>query len=149
MVKQDIEKVMVFDAKETVKLEGDTGPYLQYTHARAHKILVKAGEQGELEPDPGLLSTRLLSTRFELALAKGIGRLPYVVKEASETLTPRLLALHAYNMALAFNDFYENCPVIAAETQPLRHSRLSLVRCFVQAFGNELRLLGIEPLKEM
>jgi arginyl-tRNA synthetase len=144
MIKPDVKKVLVFDIDETVKLDGDTGPYLQYTYARANKIVEKASVEGKkLEFHAELLSPD------EVLLIKVIGKLPWVIMEASDNLSPRLIAIYAHELADQFNNFYEKYQVIRAETQELRTTRLTLVLTFLQAMRNALAVMGIEALGSM
>jgi len=144
MIKPDVTKLIVFDMVETVRLEGDTGPYLQYTYARANKILEKAAiGESKLVFDAELLSTE------EVSLIKTIGKLPWTIVEASDNLSPRLLGIYAHELADQFNYFYEKHQVIRAETSELRATRLTLVKTFLQAMRNTLTVMGIEALGSM
>jgi len=144
MIKPDVSKLLVFDMEETIRLEGDTGPYLQYTYARANNIIEKAKIAGEkLEFNAELLSQE------ETLLIKTMGKLPWVILEASDNLSPRLLAIYAHELADQFNNFYERHQVIRAETPELRATRLILVKTFLQVMRNTLTVMGIEALDSM
>jgi len=142
--KADLKNLIVFDIGEALRLEGDTGQRLQYTHARAYGILEKAGpyDQGPLRPG-------LLKSEPELALVRELGKFSYWVRLAADDLQPKQLAHYAKQLADIFNIFYERCPVLSAESPELRSSRLHLTEAFVVVFGKVLELLGIPALKEM
>lgn len=144
LLKTDISNMVVFSTRESLRLDGDSGPYLQYTYARASSILRKIGEEHDLEFDASLLSHET-----ERELIKEISKFPLVVHEASLTLNPRLLASHSLKLADKFNLFYENCQVIHATSRELRVARTYLVKAFVIVFGKLLELLGITPLERM
>jgi len=146
MIKPDVSKLLVFDMEETVRLEGDTGPYLQYTYARANNIVEKA--ENRIAGEKGEFNTELLSPE-ETLLIKTMGKLPWVILEASDNLSPRLLAIYAHELADQFNNFYERHQVIRAETPELRATRLILVKTFLQVMRNTLTVMGIEALDSM
>ncbi len=144
LAKADLKNLMVFDIEEALRLDGDTGQRLQYTHARAYGILLKAGpyEQGPLLP-------QLLKSEPETTLIREMAKLSHWVKLAAEDLQPKYLTQYAKQLADEFNIFYETCPVLSAEPSDLRSSRLHLTEAFVIVFGKVLDLLGIPALKEM
>ncbi|MGQ9513561.1 MAG: arginine--tRNA ligase [Thermoproteota archaeon] len=144
IVKPDVNKLLVFDMEKTVKLEGDTGPYLQYTYARANNIIEKA----QIDVENLQFKAELL-TPDEAMLIKTIGKLPWTILEASESMSPRLVAIYAHKLADQFNNFYEKYQVIRAESPELRATRLVLVKTFLQAMKNTLTVIGIEPLESM
>jgi arginyl-tRNA synthetase len=144
LLKTDISNMVVFSTRESLRLDGDSGPYLQYTYARASSILRKIGERCDSEYD-----TSLLSHETERALVKEISKFPLVVQEASSSLNPRLLATYSLKLADRFNLFYESCQVMHAASQDLKVARTYLVRAFVTIFGKALELLGITPLERM
>jgi arginyl-tRNA synthetase len=140
-LKVDSIKDIHFNPKESLAFEGDTGPYLQYSHARACSILRKAGKQGK--PDPGLLEHPK-----EVALLRQLAAYPDAVRRSAEELKPHHIAGYAFELARRFNDFYQEVPVLKAEKQ-LAAARLALVKAFAQVLANSLTLLGIEPLRKM
>jgi len=144
LAKADLKNLMVFDIEEALRLDGDTGQRLQYAHARAYGILLKAGpyEQGPLLP-------QLLKSEPEVTLVKELAKFSHWVKLAVEGLQPKYLTQYAKQLADKFNIFYESCPVLSAEPPDLRSSRLHLTEAFVVVFGKVLDLLGIPALKEM
>ena len=144
LIRADIKNLIVFDIDEALRLEGDTGQRLQYTHARACGILTKAGpyEQGPLVP-------KLLVSGPEIALVKELAKFSYWVELTARDLQLKYLTNYAKQLADKFNIFYESCPVLSAGSRDLRSSRLHLVEAFIIVFGKVLDLLGIPALNEM
>jgi arginyl-tRNA synthetase len=144
LTKVDSDKIIVFDMEEALDLEGETGPYVQYAHVRAHRILEKAGTAPRSEID-----TSTLTQPEETTLVKELSKFPYTVKLASEKLLPQGIAKYSYNLATVFNSFYEKCRVIGAQPKTLEQTRLRLVDCTRIVLRNSLALLGIETPDRM
>jgi arginyl-tRNA synthetase len=137
------EKKLVFKWEEALNFERNSGPAIQYSHARACSILRKArGKGGEHPPE-------VFETAQERRLVKLLAKFPEVVREAGERLQPHLLASYAAELALAFNTFYEACPVIDAGIPELRAARLRLVNCTRITLRNALGLMGITAPERM
>jgi len=129
---------IVFDIKKFVSFEGNTGPYILYSYARASSIMKKATDQKKfeiekLEPE-------------EINLVKKLSQFPKVVLDAYNNLNPSVIANYSYRLAQAFNEFYHACKVLGSEHETFR---LALVQSFRQVLRNSLNLLGIETLEEM
>ncbi|MEM4298415.1 MAG: arginine--tRNA ligase [Nitrososphaerota archaeon] len=143
ILRSEAEKAVVFDLGEATRLEGDTGPYIQYSVARSYRILEKARDMGfEANPKPyGELA------REEKLLIRSISFLPLVIETSARTLRLRQLLTHSREMAVNFNEFYEKCPVIeGGEAAPFR---LALVQAYVIAQTSVMNLTGIPVLREM
>jgi arginyl-tRNA synthetase len=138
LLKVDIRKTMLFNPKESLSFEGNTGPYLQYSYARASSILKKAGPSGKFE------IKNLDSSEFELV--KKLLLFPEIAENSYKTLNPSLVANYSYELCQRFNEFYHSCPVIGSEQESFR---LALVQSFRQVLKNSLHLLGIDVLEEM
>jgi arginyl-tRNA synthetase len=147
MIKQDLDKIITFDIKESLSLEGDTGPYLQYAYARSQRILEKS-EQSIIAGKTDFAFDRL-TNESEIALIKEISKLDLVVENAAESLCPKSLARYAYNLAMTFNLFYEKVPVLREQDNEVRMARLGLVKAFGIALKNTLEVLGITALDRM
>ncbi len=144
MIKQDLDKIITFDMTESLSLEGDTGPYLQYAYARAVRILEKAGKVPEFDvPFDGL------STPYEINLAKAIGKFDIQVEDSARNLSPKIIARYCYELAVSFNSFYEHVKVLAADSEDLINARLCLVWSFKETLGKALSLLGIDAPERM
>jgi len=130
---------IVFDMEKFLSFEGDTGPYLLYTYARARNILRKSSSKikkfrlGKInDPEKSLLVQMHL--------------FPYIVKEACDTLSPNLIANYAFQLSQTFNEFYHSNPVIGSDNESFR---LALVDSFSQVLKNALHLLGIPVIDRM
>ncbi|MBV8780041.1 MAG: arginine--tRNA ligase [Phycisphaerae bacterium] len=127
----------IFDWDTMLSMDGNTGPYLQYAHARIQSIFRKASEQQAL---PGDL---LLTEPAELTLGKFLLRFGDVIASVARELKPHLLCLYLYDLATTFSAFYENCPVLKSEPA-IRASRLTLCELTGRTIALGLDLLGIE-----
>ena len=138
-----IHKDYVFDAERMVQTTGDTGPYLQYAHARTCQILRKAEAEGI-----GWGAVVVLEEPAEQALALALSRFGEVVDEVARTLTPHKLCGYLYELAGALSAFYEACPVLRSEGE-VRSSRLALVAATRDVLAQGLYLLGIKAPERM
>ncbi|MBU0615951.1 MAG: arginine--tRNA ligase [Nanoarchaeota archaeon] len=138
MLKQNPNKEIVFNKEEAMRFEGDTGPYLQYSYARASSI-VRKSKSGTRYQIPNLSDQ-------EASLIKFIQEFPSEAEKAAAALNPALVANYAYRLCQLFNEFYVNCKVIGTDEEPFR---LALVEIFRITLKNSLNLLGILPLEEM
>lgn len=135
------EKKLIFKWEEALNFEGDSAPYVQYSHARASRILEKAGKKGK--PDYSLLKED-----DELALAKLLSKFPHVAAKSAKEYRPHYVAEYSLEVATAFNKFYNTTPVLKAEGK-LIDSRLGLVDATKIVLKNSLSLLGIEAPERM
>ena len=145
LTKVDNDKIIVFDLDEALDLEGETGPYIQYAHVRACRILEKAG----IATPVRAAEPSLLTQPEEITLIKELSKFPYIVRIASESLAPQQIARYSYNLATVFNAFYERCRVIGAEPRSLEEARIRLVHCSRIVLKNSLALLGIDTPDRM
>ena len=139
LLKVDTKKNMLFDPKESISFEGDTGPYILYTYARASSILRKLKKEMEVEYWEGL-------DKKEIELVKKLSEFKQLSEKAYTELNPTIIANYAYQLAQTFNEFYHECPVIGSNKE---HFRVSLVEVFRQVLKNALNLIGIDTLEEM
>lgn len=137
------EKVIVFDWDRALSFEGNSAPYIQYSHARACSILRKARFKGKG------YDAKVLKNEEANALMKQLAAFPETVARAGHDLKPHYVASYAYELAVKFNDFYEKCPVLRARPKELRAARLALVAATRVVLCNALRLLGIEAPEKM
>ena len=141
ILKVNPDKNVIFDWKCALNFEGDSGPYIQYSHARACSILKKAKWKGNVK-------TELLKDEKEINLINNLSKFTNVVLEATNNLRPQVIATYLNEIAKGFNEFYQNCPVITAEKN-LKNARLALVDAARQVLKNGLYLLGIEAPEKM
>ncbi len=137
------EKRITFKWEEALNFDRNSGPAVQYSHARACSILRKAKRRGGKHPSD------VFKLPQEQHLIKLLAKFPEVVCGAGKRLQPHLPALCAAELALAFNTFYEAAPVIEAETAELRAARLRLVNCVRIVLRNALNLMGITAPERM
>ncbi|MGQ9468510.1 MAG: arginine--tRNA ligase [Nitrososphaerales archaeon] len=140
LIKQDLDKMIVFDLRESLNLEGETGPYVQYAHARASSIIQKAGTK----PRITLESASSLNHPTELELIKMISKFDLYVEEAVKNLSPKTIARYAYQLATDFNIFYEKSPVLQEKDEMKREARMALVQAFKNVVKTAFNLIGIE-----
>ena len=143
MIKQDLDKIITFDIVDSLSLEGNTGPYLQYTYARSQRILEKYGKNITWE------NFGLLIQEPEIDLIKKIAKMDLITEEAVRILSPKLLARYAYDLATTFNVFYEKVPVLSEKNKEIMFSRLSLVKAFGITLKKIFNVLGITALNKM
>ncbi|MBI2668955.1 arginine--tRNA ligase [Candidatus Woesearchaeota archaeon] len=135
-----------FDWQRMLSFEGETGPYLQYTHARACSILRKAHDDFGFSPSPKTHFETLVEEEKKIITL--IVQFPDVIVKAAESYKPHHLAQYLVSLAHAFNEFYHACPVISEQTHTMK-ARLLLVDCTRQVLENGLNLLGIKAPREM
>lgn len=138
MIKYDLDKIITFDLTKSLSLEGDTAPYIQYTHARASRILEKSERPSSIDVD-----FSLLSEKSELDLVKTIGLFGISVKDSANNLSPKVIARYCYDLAVSFNSFYEQNKVLGIGDENLENSRLCLVNSFKMTIERALDLIGI------
>lgn len=142
MISQSPEKVIIFDWDKILNFDGDTAPYIQYSHARACSILKKAGKS------PGKFDAGLLGKKEEKELIRHLMDFPDAILRAARDYRPHYIANYVYKLATLFNDFYQSLPVIKADPKT-RAARLALVKSVQITIKNSLELLGIEAPEKM
>lgn len=140
-LKNSREKDIIFNWDEILSFDGETGPYVQYTYARAKSILRKNEKPEEAD-------LKLLSTQEEFELSKTLEGFGNAVKVAMEKYEPSVITRYVLQVAKDFNKFYNNCQINSAEAE-LKKARLQLVEATTIVIRNALELLGIETVEEM
>ena len=143
LVRQDPDKMIVFDIEDSLRFEGDTGPYLLYTFARARRIL----ERSDAKPKISSSGAARLTKPAEKAVIRKLSMFDEAVVTAGAYLSPKEVAVYAHELAVEFNGFYEKVPVNKEPDQELKEARLSLVEAASRVLAQSMRLLGI-PYKE-
>ncbi len=144
MIKQDLDKIITFDISKSMSLEGDTAPYIQYTHARSFGILEKAG----FEPN-FVNNFELLTDPYEISLIREIGKFELHIIDASNNFSPKVIARYCHLLSVTFNSFYEHVKVLDGKDESLKNQRLCLVSSFKFTIQKALELLGISAPVQM
>ena len=144
IIKVDPKKTMLFNPKESIDFNGNTGPFIQYTHARICSILRKAtvayGAADAMGCDP---------SAKEIRLVKLLGLFPGKVAEAGAALSPAVIANYAYDLAKEFNQYYHDTPILKEENEAILKYRLLLIDTMAKTLRSAMGLLGIELPERM
>ncbi len=146
------EKKMVFRWEDALNFEGESAPFIQYSHARACSIMRKAKEDGavgDVIDEDMHTYAGLLSHPSERRLIKDLAYFPSAISRVAHEKRPHHLADITYAVAKDFNQFYRDCPVLSSPEKNLREARLLLVLSTKTVLATGLRLLGIEAPEEM
>jgi arginyl-tRNA synthetase len=135
-----------FDPAESISFDGFTGPYCQYAYARIFGILEKAGQRGK---EGGPADLALLGNIEELLLLKMLIQFPEEVASGVAEYNPSRVAVHVFNTAKAFNQFYNKHAVLQAGSNELTAARLALIKATAVVLKRGLNLLGIDVLENM
>jgi arginyl-tRNA synthetase len=145
----------VFDWDRMLSFEGDTGPYLQYAHARIKSIFRRAASDAPTVAEAGThevaeqASAIVIATPEERALGLGLLGYASAIQDAVEASSPSKLCAYLYGLATTFTTFYERCPVLRAPDEATRRSRLALAETTARVLAEGLGLLGIEAPERM
>lgn len=145
ILKVDPKKRILFDPKESIDFQGNTGPFVQYTYARIQSILRKYAEMGAAD------STAMPDTLHEKekALLKSITLFPAIVQEAAEEYSPAVIANYVYDLVKDFNSFYQNVSILG-EKEPLKlHFRVVLCEKIGEIIAASFKMLGIQVPERM
>ena len=143
IIKVDPKKTMLFDPKESIDFNGNTGPFIQYTHARIRSILRKAAERG-LGTGDGLKSDGDIAlSAKEIRLIKLLSQYPDKVAEGGDAHSPAVIANYAYELAKEFNQYYHDTPILKEEDGKLLEFRLVLINTVAGVLVRAMDILGI------
>jgi arginyl-tRNA synthetase len=143
LLKYDPKKDIYYNPKESISFEGETGPYLQYTHARICSILRK--NESDFKRD---IDFSVLKEKVELNLINKLFMFKETVEDAAAQHKPSLIARYLLDLTQLLNEFYHSCPVLKAE-EKLKHARLLLIEKVKDTIKEGLLLLGIESPEKM
>ena len=146
IIKVDPKKTMLFDPKESIDFNGNTGPFIQYTHARIKSILRKAADQG-IDLGAELQSTEL--NPKEVRLVKILNSFPAKIAEAGLAHSPALVANYAYELAKDFNQYYHDTPILREEDASKLQLRLNLISMIARVLVKAMDILGIRLPERM
>ncbi|OOB78966.1 MAG: arginine--tRNA ligase [Epulopiscium sp. Nuni2H_MBin001] len=138
-------KDVQFSWEKVLNFDGETGPYVQYTHARACSVLKKSGIN---KSDITEVNYSLLTDEMSVNLAKELGQFKNMIEEAGQKYEPSYIARYAVNVAQAFNKFYHENSILV-EDKELKNARLSMVIATIYTLKNALYLLGIQAPVQM
>ena len=144
ILKVDPTKNMLFNPAESIDFNGNTGPFIQYTHARIRSIVRKA-EEGRANLD----FSKIALNDKERAVVKALHSLPVTVKAAAEAYSPAMVANYAYDLAKAYNSFYQDTPILREENAAVKEFRVTLCQFVANALKNTMNILGIEVPERM
>ena len=138
IIKVDPKKTMLFDPKESIDFNGNTGPFIQYTHARIMSILRKAGEMNIASE----MSENELNPK-EIEIIKILNLFPDKIREAGKEHSPAIIANYAYDLAKEFNQFYHEVSILKEESTKARSQRLVLINSIARVLRKAMGILGI------
>jgi arginyl-tRNA synthetase len=144
----DRNRDVLFDWDKILDFEGDTGPYVQYTHARSSSLLEKAKREAGWK-DGKTVDVSHLKQPEEHALIRTLAQFPDAVAQAWVGYRPHHVAQYLLQLCRTFNVFYHGCPVLTAQSAELRDARLALVEVSRQVIRNGLYLLNIAAPNEL
>ena len=146
IIKVDPRKTMLFDPKESIDFNGNTGPFIQYTHARIKSILRKAQAQGI---DWTSLSENVELNPKEVRIIKILNNFPNKIAEAGEAHSPAIVANYAYELAKEFNQYYHDTPILREENKAVLAFRLQLIELIARVLTKAMDILGIKLPERM
>ena len=145
IIKVDPKKTMLFNPKESIDFNGNTGPFIQYTHARICSILRKATVAYGADD----IKADAQPSAKEIRLVKLLGLFPGKVGEAGASLSPAVIANYAYELAKEFNQYYHETPILKEEDPAVLKYRLELIAVLARTLRSAMGLLGIQLPERM
>mgnify|MGYP002681638531 FL=1 len=151
ILKVDPKKNMLFNPEESIDFNGNTGPFIQYTHARIRSLFRKAEESElDLKDITSIIpELKLKPLTKEVNLLKILHQFPELINEAGQNYSPALVANYAYELAKMFNQFYQDTPILREEDRNLAVFRLKLAGFVGNVIKKAMELLGIEVPERM
>ena len=143
ILKVDPAKNMLFNPAESIDFNGNTGPFIQYTHARIKSIIRKAGAMSPFDVANFALSDK------EKAIIKVLHQLPDTIHTAAQSYSPAMVANYAYELAKNYNSFYQDTPILREANADLKSFRIQLCGFAANALKNTMEILGIEVPERM
>lgn len=143
MLRVDPKKRMLFNPEESIDFHGNTGPFVQYTHARIQSVLKKAGEKNPVIPNNYKMN------EIEHEHLKLIHDFPGIIQSAANDMNPAAVAAFAYDLAKSYNKLYAECPILKAESIDQKAFRLALSKFTANVIAKTFKLLGIQVPDKM
>ena len=147
ILKVDPKKRILFDPKESIDFQGNTGPFVQYTYARIRSILRKYNEVATGKPQVTNLPNELHEK--EKTLLRSIGQFPTVVQDAADNYSPALVANYVYDLVKDFNSFYQNVSILGEQDPVKLDFRVALCRKISEIIAEAFKMLGIQVPERM
>lgn len=147
ILKVDPRKNMLFNPKESIDFNGNTGPFIQYTHARICSVLRKAKENGF--DIPTSLDVNLEVSEVEANLIQALANFPVVIRQAGAEYSPALIANYVYDLVKSYNSFYHDFSILKEENESVRAFRLVLSQTIAKVIKLGMSLLGIDVPERM
>ncbi len=145
ILKVDPKKTMLFNPRESIDFNGNTGPFIQYTYARIHSVLRKAAEAGIATSFDGKLE--LIAEEVELV--KYLADFPQTVLQAGATYSPSVIGAYVYDLAKMYNSYYHDHSILREEREDVRRFRVALSSVVASTIGYGMSLMGIEVPERM
>lgn len=147
ILKVDPRKNMTFNPKESIDFNGNTGPFIQYTHARIRSVMRKAADAGVAIPSS--IDTSSTLEHKEIQLLRMIEQFPIVVKDAGNSYSPAVIANYVYDLAKEYNQFYHELPIMFEENEHKRAVRLLISSITADIIKRGMWILGIDVPERM
>tara|TARA_B000000475_G_C15903587_1_gene409591 strand:- start:469 stop:897 length:429 start_codon:yes stop_codon:yes gene_type:complete len=142
MLKVDPKKRMMFDPKESIDFNGNTGPFIQYTFARIQSLIVKYNSE--------ISDIKFVEiNREEQTLIKQILDFPNAIQEAATNYSPAVIANYTYDLVKEYNSYYQNTTILGEENEEIKMFRVSLSFKISEVVKNAMKLLGVEVPNQM
>jgi arginyl-tRNA synthetase len=142
MLRVDPKKKMLFNPEESIELQGQTGPFIQYTYARIRSVLTKAGRGSEM-PDNYPLN------EAEKEVLMQLYQYPATIRESAAQMDPSIITMYVYTLAKGFNKFYQEHSILKAENEETKHFRMALAAFTATVIKSAMSLLGINVPERM
>ena len=137
MLKVDPKKRMLFNPEESIDMQGNTGPFIQYTHARIQSVLYKAKVKNIAVPELTSINTN------ERALIRLLNQYPEIIRSAGDEYSPAIVANYMYELAKEYSTFYHECPILIEEDENVKELRLAISGLTAQVIKSGMGLLGV------
>ncbi|MBQ5456246.1 MAG: arginine--tRNA ligase, partial [Prevotella sp.] len=151
ILKVDARKNMLFNPEESIDFNGNTGPFIQYTHARIRSILRKSASETSTSSTSSIssISREASLNEKEIELIQKMNEFGAAVEQAGKDYSPSGIANYCYELTKQFNQFYHDYSILGAETPDIRNTRLVLAKNVAKIIKNGMALLGIEVPERM
>ena len=143
MLKVDPKKRMLFNPAESIDMQGNTGPFIQYTHARIKSVLRKAEVETVAVPKLDAINAN------ERVLIQLLNQYPEIIKLAGDEYSPAVIANYTYELAKEYNTFYHECPILVEEDEKVKSLRLAISALTAQVISASMKLLGVSVPERM